>query len=144
MSIRLVTPGDGTSLLSLNSTCFPEDSKDRTVNARLLKVISKNPCWVFDDGDIKACILSEISNGYPYIWSLATHPSQRGKGLATTLLQVFEKHYAAQGYSRFWLHTRVDNPAQKLYFDNGYRVASFERNIYGPNEHGIIMRKRVD
>jgi ribosomal protein S18 acetylase RimI-like enzyme len=142
--LRLATFDDLSTLLQLNATCYPEDIEDSTTNSRLTKVFSSNPSWVIEEGGkIVACLLSEISAGRPYIWSVATLPAHRGKGLASTLIKEFEKHYSEQGLNNPWLHVRADNPAQKLYFDLGYRVASFGKNIYGSNIHGLVMKKRT-
>lgn len=143
MSIRLSNADDYAALLALNDECYPNDRGDLSLPPRLLKVVRKGVGWVYEDDGIKACLLSEISESQPYIWSIATAPSHRGRGVATMLLDKFEKYYTAGDYSRLWLHVRVDNPAQKIYFDAGYRTASFERNLYGMNEHGMVMRKRI-
>lgn len=142
MQIRLFTDSqaDIDTLIALNRECYPDE--DDSVIPRMLKVARRNPCWLLEDNGIKACLLSEISEGQPYIWSVAVTASYRGRGAATALIKDFEKHYA-QSFTSMWLHTRNDNPAQKLYFDLGYRVISVERNIYGPNQHGLVMRKRI-
>lgn len=139
MSIRRVVPDDYITLIDLNYECYPEDKPDPTLSPRLLKVVKNNPCWVYEDSGIKACLLSEISENQPYIWSVATLTSHRGRGIATKLIKEFEKHYASEGHTKAWLHVRVNNPAQKIYFDAGYRVASFERNLY-ITEDGLTMR----
>lgn len=141
MSIRLATAEDFTALSSTIRDLYPGEIWDE---AQYWKVISRFPTWLTEnDGKVTASLVSEVSKGSPYIWSVATDPAYRGKGLATTLIKEFEKHYIAQGHGRAWLHTRVDNPAQKLYFDIGYRIASFEPNLYAPHIHGLIMRKRL-
>jgi ribosomal protein S18 acetylase RimI-like enzyme len=37
------------------------------------------------------------------------------------------------------LQTRADNPAQKLYFDLGFRVSGFQKHLYGDGKHGVEM-----
>lgn len=137
--IRRVEENDLDQLWALNAECYPED--DCLLRPTFNKAL-KNPGWVYVDNKIAAMLASEVSGGQPYIWSVATAPTHRGRGLATLLISEFEKHYKSSGYYRAWLHVRVENPAQKLYFDLGYRVASFEANIYGPRRHGLVMRKR--
>lgn len=130
---------DFPGIRELNDECYTTDEVSDTEFKRVLN----NPTWVVEDrGRIVASLMSEVSHGQPYIWSVATSTTHRGKGLATTLIKEFEKHYQAAGYDRAWLHVRVENPAQKLYFDLGYRVASFEPNIYALRQHGLTMRKR--
>lgn len=141
--IRRATEHDLPDLLALNDVCYPEEAGDPSTHRRIARVLSRNPAWVLDDGGVQACLLSDISEGHPYIWSVATHPTQRGKGVATFLIQEFEKHYAAAGHNHFWLHVRTENPAQKIYFDAGYRVSAYLQNLYGAQKHGLVMRKRV-
>lgn len=131
---------DFPGIRALNDECYTTDEVTDTEFQRVLR----NPAWVsVDRGRIAASLMSEIAKDQPYIWSVATAPSHRGQGLATALIKEFETHYKTVGYTRPWLHVRVENPAQKLYFDLGYRVASFEPNIYGMHEHGLTMRKQL-
>lgn len=129
------------ALWQQNQVCYPDDPTSRS---GFEKVVRQNPTWLYcGDSDLQASLISESVTS-PYIWSVTTYPAHRGKGLATALINEFEKYYAGQrGPCKAWLHTRVDNPAQKLYFDLGYRITSFEPNIYGMSEHGIVMRKRI-
>lgn len=141
MVIRLAKPDDLDTLGIITKALYPDDIWD---NAQYHRVVSRFPTWIVDDkGTVAAALISEVSKGSPYIWSVATDPAYRGKGLATTVINHFEKHYLAAGYERVWLHTKVTNPAQKLYFDLGYRVSSFEPNLYGPHDHGLTMRKKL-
>lgn len=117
---------------------YPEETPDRA-----LKFAKRNPTWLLFDEGIQACLISDIEEDSPYIWSVTTRATHRGRGYAGRLIREFEKHYKAAGHTKSWLHCRVDNPAQKLYFDLGYRVASFEPNIYAPGEHGMSMHKRL-
>lgn len=142
--IRRATEADIPAILALSDVCYPEDRDDPTTPVRQSRVIRNNPTWVIEEGGgINAVLVSEISENRPYVWSVCTSPAQRGRGYAKTLLEEFEKHYKAEGYTHFWLHVRTENPAQKLYFDCGFRVASFERNLYGVGAHGMVMRKRI-
>jgi ribosomal protein S18 acetylase RimI-like enzyme len=126
-------------LRKLNDEVYVTDN----VSDKTFREVLKNPAWIIeDDGVLVASLMSEIYQGQPYIFSVVTAASHRGRGLATTLIKEFEKHYQAAGYDRVWLHVKVENPAQKLYFDLGYRVASFEANIYAKGVHGLVMRKR--
>jgi ribosomal protein S18 acetylase RimI-like enzyme len=138
--IRLFESKDFDELVNLQEMCYNED--DPNMIRSLSKALTRAPSWVVDESGIRSALISDIVNHAPYIWSLATNPSHRGQGLAKSLLVEFEKHYKDAGYTNAWLHTRVENPAQKLYFDAGYRIASFEPNVYGPRQHGITMRKR--
>lgn len=141
MGIRLYDgdPDDYEAIRVIHEEGYLDETPDRA-----LSVAQKNPTWICERGITRvACLISEVSKGTPYVWSVATREPFRGCGFAGSLLEEFEKHYADKGYAKAWLHCRVDNPAQKLYFDAGYRIASFEPNIYGVHQHGLTMRKRI-
>lgn len=126
------------AISDIHRECYPDDTPDLAI-----RTAKRNPTWLLFDGGIQACLVSEISEDAPYIWSVSTRIAQRGKGYAGRLIKEFEKHFAGSSYKRMWLHCRVDNPAQKLYFDLGYRVCYFEPNIYAAGKHGIAMEKRI-
>ena len=141
MNIRLAIPSELGAVDAMVKELYPDDPYNASSFAKAFK---HNATWVAEDnGKWAAHLVSEIDAGAPYIWSVATYPAYRGKGLATALIHEFEKHYIALGYDRSWLHTKVENPAQKLYFDLGYRVASFVPHIYGLGRHGLTMRKQL-
>jgi ribosomal protein S18 acetylase RimI-like enzyme len=79
--------------------------------------------------------------GGPYIWSIATHPGLRGCGLGTKLLREIEEHYRLAGCQSISLTCKPTNPAQKLYFDRGYRVENVIRGYYGSEGNGLFFRR---
>lgn len=126
------------AIADIHRECYPEDEPDRAI-----LMAKRNPTWLLFDEGIQACLISEISEDEPYIWSVSTRTTHRGRGYAGRLIKEFEKHFSGSSYKRLWLHCRVDNPAQKLYFDLGYRVSAFEPNIYDVGKHGIAMEKYI-
>lgn len=92
-------------------------------------------------------ILREKMNE-PYIWSLATDKAHRGQGLASSLLKEVDEFVKTlpeakrRGITGVGLTTHVNNPAQKLYFDHGYRVKQLLDNYYLGGD-GLYMRKEV-
>jgi ribosomal protein S18 acetylase RimI-like enzyme len=124
----------------ITDECYPEDGYNQS---ELRSILMKYPAWFIEYVEVQACLISEVSKAQPYIWSVCTRPAHRGKGHATTLINVFEKHYSDNGYYKPWLQVRVENPAQKIYFDLGYRVSAFEANLYGAHQHGVVMRKSI-
>lgn len=79
--------------------------------------------------------------GAPYIWSIAVTPQYRGAGLGSVLLQEIAQRYQGEGRGSICLTCKVDNPAQKLYFDMGYRVERVAQKYYGPEGDGLFFRK---
>jgi len=74
----------------------------------------------------------------PYLWSLAVDPAYRGRGIGGNLLiEVIE--YFTPRATEITLHVKPDNPAQKLYFDHGFRVQSVIRDWYGKEGNALYM-----
>lgn len=67
-------------------------------------------------------------------------PGWHGRGIGGNILREIVHHYAGKGCSGVRLHVHVDNPAQKLYYDYGFRVYEQERNYYGDGETALMMR----
>jgi len=78
---------------------------------------------------IKAFVISFIDEKEPWIWAVCTTPYFRGRGIASLLIDEIEQFYRDK-YDRINLYVSVDNPAQKLYFDLGYRIVGVEKDIY--------------
>ena len=76
-----------------------------------------------------------------YLWAIATEPMYRGEGIAGRLLQEIDRHCRSMNYEAINLTVKTTNPAQKLYFDNGYRVVKFLRRYYLDGGDGILMRR---
>ncbi|MCA9667992.1 MAG: GNAT family N-acetyltransferase [Myxococcales bacterium] len=100
-------------------------------------------------GRAVADLVYEIDNktfGMPslYVIGIATHPSWRGRGLGTKLLQRAEQHAARRGVGWVYLHVRKSNAnARRLYRKLGYKVAATERGYYHDGEDAAVMRKAV-
>ena len=60
--------------------------------------------------------------GKPYLWSIAVSRGCRGQGIGGGLLWRIVNKYTLAGEKQISLHCNPDNPAQKLYFDLGFRV----------------------
>ena len=107
--------------------------------------IENGRVWVaIEDDEVVGFLISKLKNSTPYVNSVAVLPAFRGKGVAKKLFEKFEEFYGFQQKSEvkiFWLQVRTNNPAQKLYFDLGYRVTGFDEHYYGQNEHALCMYK---
>ena|ERR1035437_8601536 len=73
-----------------------------------------------------------------YLWSLAVCKHYRGWGVGGHFLSRIAEEYKGREIE---LHVNPDNPAQKLYFDYGFRVEAIARNWYGKNTNGLYMRR---
>lgn len=73
------------------------------------------------DGRLAAfalCVLHEgtwVSSPICYLEDLFVDPAFRGQGIARQLMHFVLNEAKEQGWSRFYWHTRIHNPARKLY-----------------------------
>lgn len=78
--------------------------------------------------------------GYPFLWSIATERFYRNCGIAKGLLSEIIGHYRSQHEEKIDLTVNVNNPAQKLYFDQGWRAFKVYPKYYGVDD-GLRMRR---
>lgn len=95
-----------------------------------------------DIGTVDSYAILIRKYGGPYLWSIATDPRWRGNGLASQLLNEIEEVSRDAGEFEVSLMTHVDNPAQKLYFDHGYRVLKHIPKYYVTGD-GLFMRRKL-
>lgn len=111
----------------------------------VLESIERGRTWVYvQDDKVVAFIIGKIKNDVPYINNIVVDEGHRGKGIATKLIKRFEESFGSEQKPEnksFWLQVDNDNPAQKLYFDLGYRVYWVDENYYGPGKHALCMHK---
>lgn len=92
--------------------------------------------------NLNAFAIVDKKHGEPFIWSIAVRPSAQGLGIGTMLLKEIEEYAREQNAPGIGLTVQVDNPAQKLYFDRGYRVTNVLRNYYLTG-NGLFMRRKL-
>ena len=80
------------------------------------------------------------TSGNPYVWSIAVDKAFQGIGVGGNLLWEIIKFYTLAKASGINLHVHEDNPAQKLYYDYGFRVRAVEPDYYKP-KNGLLMRR---
>jgi ribosomal-protein-alanine N-acetyltransferase len=112
-------------------------------NVGLLSEIveSNNKTWVaeVDRKVVGFLISSKTFSGH--IYNIAVNKNYRGQGIGTALLKQFEEFYSKE-FSHLWLLVHMENPAQKLYFDMGYRVTDVKKDYYYPDQHALVMVKQ--
>jgi ribosomal protein S18 acetylase RimI-like enzyme len=115
--------------------CPPEDT--------LRHQLEHGELFVYEEsGDILAYVLVVTNPLDPYIWSVATVRRYRGNGFATELLNEAIEWYRIKGDKKIELTVNTDNPAQKLYFDLGFRVKQVMGRYYGLQD-GLRMRRTL-
>jgi ribosomal protein S18 acetylase RimI-like enzyme len=96
--------------------------------------------WIYlMNNEIVGYIMLDNDRGMPYLAQVATRKSAQRKGVATGLIQHVTQYLRECGAPDWWLQTEFNNPAQKLYFDLGFRVSGFQKHLYGDGKHGVEM-----
>lgn len=103
----------------------------------------KGDCWLAVLGTELVGYMVFKPGFSPYLQSIAVSKEYQGHGIAYCMLQCAERYYSEQDCNYLLLETHVDNPAQKLYFDFGFRVCEFKEDLYGAQENGIAMMKAI-
>jgi ribosomal protein S18 acetylase RimI-like enzyme len=76
----------------------------------------------------------------PYVWNIAVDPAYQSRGVGGNLLREIIKRYTLEKCKEITLHVNVNNPAQKLYFDYGFRVVAVETDYFQPDD-GLVMKR---
>lgn len=138
---------DFEELLTLNDLCYGVD--ERPTRAEFADMVNSSEIWVerscviWPDQSrpeiISGIIINEHVSRFPYLWSLFVRPRYQGDGHGKKLLA-----HVCEIYPELELHVRQDNPAQKLYFDHGFRVVEVVTGWYvieGKKVAGLKMRR---
>lgn len=143
--IRLYEPKDATSIFTINkshkfTTIEPNESL-------LSKIDSPHvTTWVAElDNKVVGFLISRQVNNINTctfnVYNVAVDEQYRKKGIASELFKTMEDYYKGGGYA--YLHVDVNNPAQKLYFDLGYRVYDIVPGFYGDKTLALKMYKTL-
>lgn len=141
MAIRDYEPKDFERIVEINNASYTDPAPKKF----LLDSIEKGHAWVaVEDEGVIGFLIGYVKNGTPYINNVSVDPEYRNKGIAKELFIKFEERFGANQQPEkklFWLQVDSSNPAQKLYFDLGYRVGWVDQNYYGWAKHALCMYK---
>jgi|ERR1700677_512474 len=123
-------------LLEINDACYSGVYRPprETVNDMILisdVYVARNGLRIVGFAIVKNTCL-------PYIWNIAVDPLFQGNGVGGSLLREIIKRYTIAGDKEIHLDVNSTNPAQKLYFDYGFRVKSVCTKYFDPND-GLHM-----
>lgn len=76
----------------------------------------------------------------PYIVSIAVDAAYRGLGAGYQLLKAVIERARWEKKNHVSLTCQIDNPAQKLYYDAGFRVVGVSKRFYQEEGDGLMMR----
>lgn len=130
--IREYEEADLEAIFHINKSSFNRPQS----NSGILSEIQKGKCWVSEEqGIISGFLIGQPIDGAT-IHTVAVLEEFRGNGIGAKLLTTFENFYKG---CEHWLYVNENNPAQKLYFDFGYRVRDVLKDYYYPDQHALLM-----
>ena len=83
-------------------------------------------------------------DGTGHVVALGVGPEYRRRGYGRRLMHAVEAGFHEQGVSTVRLEVRTSNdPAQKLYFDLGYKIVRRMPRYYTSGDDGYLMIKTI-
>jgi ribosomal protein S18 acetylase RimI-like enzyme len=130
-------------LLEINDACYSGVYRPPRETVNDMIMVSDVFVVRYADGcarpeDIMVGFAIVKNTGRPYIWNIAVDPWYQGQGFGGKLLDEIIKRYTIAGDKEIHLDVNPTNPAQKLYFDYGFRVKSVCPKYFDPND-GLHM-----
>jgi ribosomal protein S18 acetylase RimI-like enzyme len=123
---------------SIEGASFSADRFSRRNLRRMLNG-GKTRFWVAEEGAYLALSLRQGS-GVARIYSLASRPEARGKGLASALIDAARQHARAAGCRALRLEVRESNTAaRRLYEREGFRLHKRKNAYYEDGETALQL-----
>jgi ribosomal protein S18 acetylase RimI-like enzyme len=142
MILEKPTVTDYVDCLTINRECFVDE--ERAPDGVFLNSWDNGTVFVHrENGKILGFAIVTRQAGVPFLWVIAVKPGHHGGGIGGNLLYEIWSWAKSKGERRIELTVKSSNPAQKLYFDSGYRVVKFLRNYYIGGGDGLLMRRII-
>ena len=139
--IYLATPQDAKIVWGIEKKCFKKDNR-YTLSA-IRDLIKEGAIWILEVAHFPiGFAVIEYRTDFIYIASLDILPKFRGCGYGSNLMEWAE-FAAGFKHRKIKLHVSVDNAAQKLYYDLGYRVQGVVKSYYGKGKNALLMEKKL-
>jgi ribosomal protein S18 acetylase RimI-like enzyme len=90
-------------------------------------------------GQVVGFAIVRLSRCEPWLQVIAVHPDFRGQGYGKSLLRDIDQWAKGMNYNYIQLTVKQNNPAQKLYFDHGYRVIEVLPRYYQNEGDALLM-----
>ncbi|MCL4409410.1 GNAT family N-acetyltransferase [Aliidiomarina haloalkalitolerans] len=143
MIIRRATSHDLEAIYALEQRCFNYDQIGKRSFARLLKQ-QTSLFWCAETADQLigyAIVLTRKNSRKWRLYSLATAPEARGKGVARALVQAWLEEAQRQAIQILSLEVKCDNAAAiQLYRNVGFEVVDLLSSYYSDGSDGYRMQ----
>ncbi len=149
MEIKVETalPSDLDELYRIEVNCFEKEAFSKRQIAYLLKDYNSIAFTAKIQGRmvgfIIAAVYFERKAIFGHILTIDVAPQNRGKGVASVLMDAVEEIFRQRGATASHLEVREDNAAAiSLYEKMGYEKIGTLRRYYG-NENGLYLAKKL-
>ena len=122
-------------LSNLHKKCFP----NKPWSANDFRDLQKSGCEIImsNNGFIVYRIVADEAE----IITIGVNPEMRRNGIASAMLGIIENNIKNQGVKKIFLEVALTNePAKKLYENNGYKTVGLRPKYYDGVD-AIIMQK---
>ena len=146
VAVRAAVPTDLATLQAIETACFTQDRLSPRAMARhlrsgnadvLLATLGADPAGY-------ALLLYRSTTSLARLYSIATLPSARGKGVGRRLMDALERAARKRGCDRLRLEVREKNrPAIALYEALGYRRIGRYENYYEDGAPALRFEKQL-
>lgn len=147
ITIRRARPGDLTAVDAVEAASFSADRFARRNLARLLKAPSAEVRLAEANGAPLGYVLLLFRRGAgaARLYSLATSPEARGRGVARALVRAAAQCAIERGADRLRLEVRRSNAAAiRLYEGAGFRLRKILPDYYADGETALQMEMTLD
>ncbi len=147
MLYRSFKPEDFDALYAIEEICFQPPFRFGRRYLRRLIDSPNGATWIAEaDGRMTGFAVVEwtleTTEAVAYLQTIEVAPEQRGRGVASELLQRIESSASAAGASILWLHVDATNAgAIRFYEKHGYAFYGGEDHYYAPGRGALIYRK---
>ncbi len=131
----------------LDQRCFSDGEAYDRETIRYLLSHAQSVCYkaVTASDEMIAFVIGMIeSDGTGHVVALGVGPDHRRQGHGRELMRAVERGFFERGISTVRLEVRTSNePAQKLYFDLGYKIVRRMPRYYTNGDDGYLMIRNL-
>lgn len=146
-AVQLMGYADLNECWRLDQRCFSDGEAYDRETIRYLLSHSQSVCYklLVPSGEMAAFVVGMLEpDGTGHVVALGVGPEHRRCGYGRRLMEAVEKGFFERGVTTSRLEVRTSNdPAQKLYFELGYRIVRRMPRYYTSGDDGYLMIKSL-
>jgi ribosomal-protein-alanine acetyltransferase len=131
----------------LDQRCFSDGEAYDRETIRYLLSHTQSVCFkvVSPADEMAAFVIGMVEpDGTGHVVALGVGPEFRRRGHGRRLMDAVERGFFERGVSTVRLEVRTSNePAQKLYFDMGYKIVRRMPRYYTNGDDGYLMVRNI-